>query len=156
LGRRPSGRRRHPLLRRTCATSPASLGRWPRRSSRSSPASPRARPRHRRLLRTSRVCDITPGTPNTSALEVELWSASAFAQQTVAFTNTGKPQRLRGLGHGAFYSPVKGDKNDGNVLFERGAYTVLIDPTQLGGPSADYPTEQQYLTLARAIYKHLG
>jgi hypothetical protein len=102
------------------------------------------------------VCDITPDTPNASALEVELWSASAFAQQTVAFTNTGRPQRLRGLGHGAFYSPVKGDKNDANVLFERGAYTVLIDPTQLGGPSADYPIEQQYLTLARAIYKHLG
>jgi hypothetical protein len=90
------------------------------------------------------------------ALEVELWSASAFAHQTVAFTNTGKPQPLRGLGHGAFYSPVKGNKNDGNVLFERGAYTVVIDPTRIGGPSADYPTEHQYVALARAIYKHLG
>jgi hypothetical protein len=102
------------------------------------------------------VCDITPNTPNVAALEVELWSASAFAQQTVAFTNTGKRQSLRGLGHGAFYSPVKGDKNDGNVLFERGAYTVLIDPTGIGGTSSDYPSESQYLTLARAIYKHLG
>jgi hypothetical protein len=102
------------------------------------------------------VCDIVPDTPGAAALEVELWSASAFAQQTVAFTNSGKLQRLRGLGHGAFCSSVKGDENDGNVLFERGAYTVLIDPTQIGGPRADYPTEKQYVTLARAIYKHLG
>lgn len=68
----------------------------------------------------------------------------------------GRVQRLRGLGHGAFYSPVKDDKNDGSLLFERGAYTVVIDPTRIGGTSADYPTEKQYLTLARAIYKHLG
>lgn len=102
------------------------------------------------------VCDITPRTPNVASLEVELWSASAFQQQTVALTNSGKTQRLHGLGHGAFYSPVKGDKNDASLLFERGAYTVLIDPTRIGGTSADYPTENQYLTLARAIYKHLG
>lgn len=102
------------------------------------------------------VCDVTPAAPSVASLEVELWSASAFQQQTVAFKNTGKLQRLRGLGHGAFYSPVKGDKNDGSLLFERGAYTVLIDPTRIGGTSADYPTEKQYLTLARPIYKHLG
>ena len=102
------------------------------------------------------VCDITPNTQTVSSLEVELWSASAFAEQTVAFTNDGGKQPLRGLGHGAFYSPVEGDKNDGNVLFRRGAYTVLIDPTRTGGTSADYPTEKQYLTIARAIYKHLG
>ncbi len=102
------------------------------------------------------VCDITPRTPNVAPLEVELWSASAFQQQTAAFTNNGKTQRLHGLGHGAFYSPVKGDKNDASLLFERGAYTVLIDPTRIGGNSADYPAENQYLTLARAIYKHLG
>lgn len=102
------------------------------------------------------VCDITPHTPEVASLEVELWSASAFPQQTVAFTNNGKTQRLHGLGHGAFYSPVRGDKNDASVLFERGAYTVLIDPTRIGGTSADYPAEKQYLTLARAIYKHLG
>jgi hypothetical protein len=102
------------------------------------------------------VCDVTPRPPAVTSLEVELWSSSAFAQQTVAFTNTGKLQRLRGLGHGAFYSPVKGNKNEGNVLFERGAYTVLIDPTRIGGTSALYPTEKQYVTLARAIYKHLG
>jgi hypothetical protein len=101
------------------------------------------------------VCDITPAT-NVASLEVELWSASAFAQQTVAFTNSGKVQQLRRLGHGAFYSPVKGDKNDATVLFKRGAYTVLIDPTRIGGTSSDYPTEKQYVTLARAIYKHLG
>jgi hypothetical protein len=102
------------------------------------------------------VCDITPATPNVASLEVELWSASAFTQQTVAFTNSGKVQRLRRLGRGAFYSPVKGDKNDATVLFKRGAYTVLIDPTRIGGTSADYPSEKQYVTLARAIYKHLG
>jgi hypothetical protein len=102
------------------------------------------------------VCDITPRTPNVASLEVELWSASAFQQQTVAFTNNGRVQPLRRLGHGAFYSPVKGDKNDATVLFKRGAYTVLIDPTRIGGTSADYPTEKQYLTLAQAIYKHLG
>jgi hypothetical protein len=102
------------------------------------------------------VCDITPDTPNVASLEVELWSASAFQQQKVAFTNNGKAQPLRRLGHGAFYSPVKGDKNEANLLFTRGAYTVLIDPTRIGGTSADYPTEKQYLTLARAIYKHLG
>jgi hypothetical protein len=101
------------------------------------------------------VCDVAPGEPGVASLEVELWTASAFQQQTVAFTNTGKLQRLRGLGHGAFYSSVKGDKNDGNVLFTRGAYTVLIDPTAIGGTSADYPTEKQYIKLARAIYKHL-
>ena len=56
----------------------------------------------------------------------------------------------------SFYSPVKGDKNDATVLFKRGAYTVLIDPTRIGGTSADYPTEKQYVTLARSIYKHLG
>jgi hypothetical protein len=102
------------------------------------------------------VCDITPRAANVAALEVELWSASAFAQQTVAFTNTGKVQPLRRLGHGAFYSPVKGDKNDATLLFTRGAYTVLIDPTRIGGTSADYPAEKQYVTLAQAIYKHLG
>jgi hypothetical protein len=102
------------------------------------------------------VCDVTPATAQVASLEVELWSASAFAQQTVTFTNNGKVQRLRRLGHGAFYSPVKGNKNEATVLFERGAYTVLIDPTRIGGPSADYPTEKQYVTLARAIYKHLG
>jgi hypothetical protein len=102
------------------------------------------------------VCDVTPKPPAVTSLEVELWSSSAFAQQTVTFTNTGKLQRLRGLGHGAFYSPVKGDKNEGNVLFERGAYTVLVDPNRIGGTSSLYPTEKQYLTLARAIYKHLG
>jgi hypothetical protein len=102
------------------------------------------------------VCDIAPATAQVAPLEVELWSASAFAQQTVAFTNSGKVHRLRRLGHGAFYSPVKGDKNDATVLFERGAYTVLIDPTRIGGTSADYPTGKQYVTLARAIYKHLG
>jgi hypothetical protein len=102
------------------------------------------------------VCDVTPRPPAVTSLEVELWSASAFQQQTVTFTNSGKLQRLRGLGHSAFYSPVKGNKNEGNVLFERGAYTVLIDPTRIGGTSALYPTEKQYVTLARAIYKHLG
>ena len=102
------------------------------------------------------VCDIAPDTLDAAALEVELWSASAFAQQTVTFANDGKRLALRGLGHGAFYSSVKGDTNEGNLLFERGAYTVLIDPTLIGGPRADYPTEHQYLTLARAIYKHLG
>lgn len=51
---------------------------------------------------------------------------------------------------------MKGDKNDATVLFKRGAHTGLIDPTRIGGTSADYPTEKQYVTLARAIYKHLG
>jgi hypothetical protein len=69
-----------------------------------------------------------------TSLEVELWSASAFAQQTVTFTNSGKLQRLRGLGRGAFYFPVKGSTNASSL----------------------YPTEKQYLTLARAIHKHLG
>jgi hypothetical protein len=64
--------------------------------------------------------------------------------------------RLRNLGHGAFYSPVKGDKNDATLLFKRGAYTVLIDPTRIGGRSSNYPTEAQYVKLARAIYKHLA
>jgi hypothetical protein len=41
------------------------------------------------------------------------------------------------------------------VLFKRGAYTVLILPTEIGGMSADYPTEKQYVVLARAIDKHL-
>jgi hypothetical protein len=102
------------------------------------------------------VCDVSPRSATVATLEVELWSASAFQQQTVAFTNNGKTQRLRGLGHGAFYSPVKGDKNDATLLFKRGAYTVLIDPTRIGGRSSDYPTEAQYVKLARAIYKHLG
>jgi hypothetical protein len=102
------------------------------------------------------VCDITPGTPHVASLEVELWSASVFQQQTGAFTNSGRTQRLRRLGPGAFYSPVKGDKNDASLLFKRGAYTVLIDPTAIGGTSADYPAEARYITLARAIYKHLG
>jgi hypothetical protein len=102
------------------------------------------------------VCDVTPRSATVAALEVELWSASAFPQQTVAFTNSGKVQRLRNLGHGAFYSPVKGDKNDATLLFKRGAYTVLIDPTRIGGRSSNYPTETQYVKLARAIYKHLG
>ena len=102
------------------------------------------------------VCDITPRPPNVASPEVELWTASAFQQQTATFNNNGKTQRLHGLGHGAFYSPVRGDKNDASLLFERGAYTVLIDPTRIGGTSADYPAENQYLTLARAIYKHLG
>ena len=102
------------------------------------------------------VCDVTPAVANVAALEVELWSASVFSQQTVAFTNTGKVQPLRRLGRGAFYSPVKGDKNEANLLFKRGAYTVLLDTTRIGGPSADFPTEKQYITLARAIYKHLG
>lgn len=101
------------------------------------------------------VCDITPATSNVSSLEIELWSASAFQQQTVTFTNTGRTQRLHGLGHGAFYSPVKGDKNEANLLFTRGAYTVLIDPTGIGGTNANYPAEKKYITLARAIYKHL-
>jgi hypothetical protein len=102
------------------------------------------------------VCDVTPNTPPVASLEVELWSSSVFAQQTVAFTNDGKVQRLHGLGHGAIYSPVKTDRDEGDVLFTRGKYTVLIDPTAIGGSSADYPTEKQYLELARAIYKHLG
>jgi hypothetical protein len=102
------------------------------------------------------VCDIAPSGSKVAPLEVELWSAAAFPQQTVAFTDNGKTQPLRRLGHGAFYSPVKGDKNDATLLFKRGAYTVLIDPTRIGGTSADYPTETQYITLARAIYKHLG
>jgi hypothetical protein len=100
------------------------------------------------------VCEIVARNI-ISSLGVELWSASAFKQQTVTFTNDGKLQRLSGLGHGAFYSPVRGDKNDGNVLFERGAYTVLIYPNMIGGTSRDYPTEKQYVALARAIYKHL-
>ena len=102
------------------------------------------------------VCAITSATPNESSLEVELWSASVFEQQTVAFTNSGKAQPLSGLGAGAFYSPVQGDKNDGNLLFERGEYTVLINPSAIGGTSADYPSEKQYVALARAIYKHLA
>jgi hypothetical protein len=102
------------------------------------------------------VCEITPRPANVASLEVELWSASVFQRQTVALTNSGKVQPLRRLGHGAFYSPVKGDKNDATVLFKRGAYTVLIDPNRIGGTSADYPTEKQYLTLAQAVYKHLG
>ncbi len=102
------------------------------------------------------VCDLTPRSATVAALEVELWSASAFQQQTVTFTNNGKTQRLRGLGHGAFYSPVRGDKNEATLLFKRGAYTVLIDPTRIGGRSSNYPTEAQYIKLARAIYKHLG
>jgi hypothetical protein len=102
------------------------------------------------------VCDVTPRSATVAALEVELWSASAFPQQTVAFTNNGKVQRLRNLGHGAFYSPIKGDKNDATLLFRRGAYTVLSDPTRIGGRSSNYPTEAQYVKLARAIYKHLG
>jgi hypothetical protein len=51
---------------------------------------------------------------------------------------------------------VKGNKNEANLLFQRGPYTVLIDPSRTGGPSSLYPTEKQYLTLARAVYKHLG
>jgi hypothetical protein len=101
------------------------------------------------------VCDVTPKS-SIAALEVELWSASAFAQQTTQFTNDGTTVSLPQLGHGAFYSSVKGDKNDGNVLFKRGIYTILIDPTHIGGTSADYPTEKQYVRLALAIYKHLG
>jgi hypothetical protein len=101
------------------------------------------------------VCDLTPRT-SIASLEVELWSASVFQQQTAAFTDSGQLQHLRGLGHGAFYSPVKGDKNDATLLFLRGAYTVLIDPTRIGGTSADYPAEKQYIKLAQAIYKHLG
>jgi hypothetical protein len=102
------------------------------------------------------ICDITPKSPNVASLEVELWSASVFAQQTVTFTNDGTTGSLPALGHGAFYSPVKGDKNDGNLLFKRGAYTVLINPTRIGGTSADYPIEKQYVRLALAIYKHMG
>ena len=102
------------------------------------------------------VCDVTPRAPKVASLEVELWRATVFQQQAVAFTNSGKVQPLRGLGKGAFYSPVKGDKNDACLLFKRGAYTVLIDPTAIGGTSADYPNQKQYITLARAIYKHLG
>jgi hypothetical protein len=102
------------------------------------------------------VCDVTPREANVASLEVELWSASVFQQQTVAFTDSGKVQMLRRLGRGAFYSPVKGDKNDATLLFKRGAYTVLIDPTRIGGTSADYPAEKQYVRLAQAIYKHLG
>jgi hypothetical protein len=45
----------------------------------------------------------------------------------------------------------EGDHNDATLLFKRGAYTVLIDPTRIGGTSADYPTEKPYLTLAQAI-----
>jgi len=101
------------------------------------------------------VCAITPKS-NVASLEVELWSASVFAQQSLAFTNNGRTQKLTGLGPGAFHSPVKGDDNDGNLLFQRGPYTVLIDNSRIGGTSAGYPAEKQYLTLARAIYKHLG
>jgi hypothetical protein len=102
------------------------------------------------------VCDITPKTAGVASLEVELWSATVFQQQTVTFTNSGKTQRLRRLGKGAFYSPVKGDKDDGSLIFKRGAYTILIYPSSIGGTSADYPNEAKYITLARAIYKHLG
>jgi hypothetical protein len=102
------------------------------------------------------VCDVTPRAASVASLEVELWSASVFQQQTVAFTNSGKVQALRRLGRGAFYSPLKGDKNDATLLFRRGAYTVLIDPTRIGGTSVDYPAEKQYVRLAQAIYKHLG
>jgi hypothetical protein len=100
------------------------------------------------------VCDLVPKT-SVAPLEVELWSSSVFAEQVTTFTNSGKLQHLRGLGAGAIYSSVKGDKNDGNIVFKRGAYTVLIDPTRIGGTAADYPSENQYVTLARAIYKHL-
>jgi hypothetical protein len=101
------------------------------------------------------VCDVTPDIAGAASLEVELWSASGFAEQTTTFTNDGKTEPLQGLGKGAFYSAVAGDKNDGNLLFERGAYTVLIDPTAIGGASSQYPTEKQYVTLARAIFAHL-
>jgi hypothetical protein len=102
------------------------------------------------------VCDVTPKSATISALEVELWSASAFAQQTTTFTNDGTTTSLPALGHGAFYSSVKGNKNEADLLFKRGAYTVLIDPTHIGGTSAGYPTEKQYVRLALAIYKHMG
>lgn len=100
------------------------------------------------------TCAITPNS-SVASLEVELWSASVFAQQSIAFKNDGPLQKLSGLGPGAFYSSVRGIKNDANVLFQRGAYTVLIDTSRIGGTSRDYPTEKQYLTLARAVYRHL-
>jgi hypothetical protein len=39
---------------------------------------------------------------------------------------------------------------------ERGADTVLIDPTAIGGRGANSPTEKQYFTLPQAMYEHIG
>jgi hypothetical protein len=99
-------------------------------------------------------CDVAPKNLPTS-LEVELWSAADFQTQSAQFDN-GKREALPSLGKGAFYSPVKGNKNAANLLFKRGKYTVLIYPSRIGGPSSDYPTEKQYVTLAQAVSKHLG
>jgi hypothetical protein len=103
---------------------------------------------------TPNVCHIT-GITRIAAKKVFPKLDSVSASQTQAPT-TPPTSASATFGHGAFYSPVKGDKNDATLLFKRGAYTVLIDPTRIGGTSADYPTENQYLTLARAIYTHLG
>jgi hypothetical protein len=98
-------------------------------------------------------CDVSAKNLPT-ALSVELWSASVFKQQATTFDN-GKRERLPSLGKGAYYSPVAGNKNEANLIFVRGKYTVLIDPTHTGGASSLYPTKKQYVTLAHAIFKHL-
>jgi hypothetical protein len=104
-------------------------------------------------------CELTPkyraGTYESS-VDVELWSASVFSEQVTTFDQGGKNLKLHNLGHGAVYEEAKKDSGNGpNLLFERGAYTVLIDPASISIPARDFPSERQFLTLAHAIYKHL-
>jgi hypothetical protein len=101
------------------------------------------------------TCDIAPNVAGASALEVELWSATVFSQQVLAFKGSGHVQHLHHLGAGAVWEPDKLLHDEANVVFRRGKYTVLIGPGSIGGSEAEYPTEAQYIKLADAIFHHL-
>jgi hypothetical protein len=100
-------------------------------------------------------CAIIPAVAGKGDLVVDLWDKSYFTQQVTTLTGGLRVQKLNGLGKGAVYAYVKGKKNDGSVLFKRGHYTVYLSSNLLGAPNSAYPTENQFLILARAIYKHL-
>jgi hypothetical protein len=100
-------------------------------------------------------CELIPKSIDKAALEVELWDASYFQQQVTAFTSGFKTQSLRHLGKGAVYGWPSGQKHNGNLLFKRGKYTVLIDTNSAGGPASAFPPMSVWLALAHDVYKHL-
>jgi hypothetical protein len=104
-------------------------------------------------------CSISQGPGNIhykGAIDVEPYAASEFSALVASYSTAQlKQTKLHNLGHGAVFAHNK-DPSQDVIEFKRGKYAVLLSSEQAGGsPKNVYPTENMYLTVAHAVYKHL-
>jgi hypothetical protein len=105
------------------------------------------------------ICTVEEGAGAPryiGAIYVEPYALAEFPALEAGYGALRTQTRLQGLGAKAVFAHSSDPSSD-VVEFARGRYAILLASGQAGGsPANDYPTEADYLTVAHAVYKHLG